>query len=75
MRLFKNIIGDVAPVKAIHGRSKDAIQRRQCCKAENFVDETLPHVLGQCPLGALIQNHRRSIIRTLIANESRKNQW
>lgn len=74
MRLFKNIIGDVAPVRAIHGRSKDAIQSRQCSKAENSFVETLPHVLGQCTFGALIRNHRRSIIRTLIVNESRKNQ-
>jgi hypothetical protein len=70
---YLKMVADVAPVRGVHGRSKDGIRCRHCSTTENFVVETLPHVLGQCPFGALLRNQRHHRIRTLIANEFRKN--
>jgi hypothetical protein len=43
------MIGDVAPVRSNPGRSKDGTQCRRCSSAENYVYESLPHILGFCP--------------------------
>ena len=65
------IIGDVAPVRAIPGRSKDGTQCRHCSCTEKFDRETLPHVLGFCPFGELLRNHRHHLVRTTIADALR----
>lgn len=66
------MVGDLAPVRAIPGRYMDGIQCRRCSTAENVVVEIFPHVLGQCPFGAVIRNHRHGRIRALIVNAYRK---
>lgn len=66
------IIGDVAPVRVLPGRSKDGTQCRHCSDAENFSPETLPHVLGFCPFGELLRNHRHHSVRSLIAEALRE---
>lgn len=40
------MVNDVAPVRRIHGRSKDGIQCRCWCTADNFAVKTLQHALG-----------------------------
>lgn len=49
---YLKIVNDLAPVRAIYGRSKDGIQ--WCSTAGNFVVEILPHVMSV--RGSLIQN-------------------
>lgn len=65
------MIGDVAPVRALPGRSKDGTRCRHCSDTENYVPETLPHVLGFCPFGELLRNNRHHNVRSLIANALR----
>lgn len=69
---YLKMIGDVAPVRGIKGRSKDGNRCRHCSTNENFSFESLPHVLGQCSFGSLIRIERHNRIRTIIANEFRK---
>lgn len=69
------MIGDVAPVRAIPGRSKDGTQCRHCSTAENFITETLPHVLGSCPFGELLRNQRHHIIRKMVADALRERDF
>jgi hypothetical protein len=71
---YLKMVGDVAPVRGIKGRSKDGIRCRHCSTNENFIIETLPHVLGQCSYGSLLRNDRHHRIRTIIADEFRKNK-
>ena len=54
--------GNVAPVRAIHGRSLDGTRCRHCSEKE-----TLAHVLGFCPFGELLRNNRHHRIRSKIA--------
>jgi hypothetical protein len=54
---------NVTSVRAIPGRSLDGNQCRHCCAEK----ETLAHVLGSCPRGGLIRNHRHNTIRQLLA--------
>ena len=69
---FLKIFNNVAPVRSLHGRSKDGVQCRRCSGTENFVVETLPHVLGQCPYNSLLRNTRHHTIRKMIADQFRK---
>ena len=50
------MVGDVAPVRGIPGRSKDGHRYRSCSTAEHYVFECLSHVLGQCPFGEMPRN-------------------
>ena len=62
-----------APVRGLHGRSKDGPAcRAPGCAAER---ETLAHVLGLCPKGDLLRNTRHHKCRTMIADEFRKKEW
>lgn len=70
---YLKMVGDLAPVRSIPGRYMDGIQGRRCSTAENVVVETLPYVLGQCPFGSVIRNHRHGSIRALIVSAYRKN--
>jgi Reverse transcriptase (RNA-dependent DNA polymerase) len=56
------MIGNVAPVRSIHGTTLDARRCRHCSETE-----TLAHVLGKCPHGELLRNTRHHRIRSLIA--------
>jgi hypothetical protein len=58
-----------APVRALHGRSKDGSGCRAPACSER---ETLGHVLGVCPKGELLRNARHHRIRSLIADELRE---
>ena len=49
LNYYYKMVCDVAPVRSIPGRSKNGVQCRRCSTSENFIIETLPHVLGQCP--------------------------
>ena len=61
------MIGMVAPVRSLPGRSTSTTHCRHC--REN---ETLPHVLGSCPQGALLRVKRRNVIRSILTNELRR---
>ena len=54
--------GNLAPVRALHGRSQDNTRCRHCNEPE-----TLPHVLGFCHYGELLRNNRHHLIRSTIA--------
>lgn len=71
---YLKMVGDVASVRGIKGWFKDGICCRHCSINENFIIETLPYVLGQCPFGSLLCNDRHYRIRTvIICDEFRKN--
>jgi len=61
------MIFNVAPVRSVPGRSLDGNRCRHCSETE-----TLSHVLGNCPHGALQRTARHNHIRKLIAAEFRK---
>lgn len=62
-------------IRWVHEKSKDDIWCfRGCFTAENFGMEILPHGDGQCPIWALLGNHRYHRIRTIIADKFRKNK-
>ena len=61
--------GQVAPVRANHGRGQDN-HCRFCGEIE-----TLGHVLGFCDRGNLLRNTRHNTVRTLIADEFRRLKW
>jgi len=67
-RDYLKMVGDVAPVRGTKGRSRDGNRCRHCSTNENYVFESLPHVLGQCSFGSLLRNERHNRIRTIIAN-------
>jgi hypothetical protein len=71
-KYYLKMINDVASVRSLHGRSKDGHQCRHCSDTENYVSETLAHVLGQCPFSDLLRNTRHHSIRKIIADEFRK---
>jgi len=62
------MIGNVAPVRGIPGRSKAKYQCRHC----STETETIAHVLGSCPHGSLLRNTRHHTIRSIIAKELQK---
>lgn len=61
------MIGAVAPVRVLPGRSRDGTRCRHCSTTENYVAETLPHVLGSCPFGEKLRNTRHNSIRNFVA--------
>ena len=62
-----------APVRSLHGRSKDGPAcRAPGCAAER---ETLSHVLGSCPKGDLLRNTRHHKYRTMVADDFRLKGW
>jgi len=61
------MIANVAPVRAIPGRSLDGSRCRHCNETE-----TLPHVLGYSAHGALMRNSRHNVIRKMIADTARQ---
>ncbi|KAL1446364.1 hypothetical protein WDU94_005663, partial [Cyamophila willieti] len=64
---------NTAAVRAIPGRSQDGNQCRRCPGIEtNKPIETLAHVLGACPFGHLTRINRHNAVRSLIANELKK---
>ncbi|KAG5862564.1 hypothetical protein JTB14_030433 [Gonioctena quinquepunctata] len=60
---------DVAPVRAIPGRS---INGRHCRSPDCNEIETSAHVRGYCRKGSSLRNARHHRVRTLIADELRK---
>lgn len=64
------MIGQIAAVRGVPGRSKDGHQCRFC--TESYVFESLSHVLGSCPRGSLLRTKRHNLVRTAIAEELRK---
>ena len=66
------MIGNVVPVKSIPGRSLGSHR----CRIEGCTDyETLAHVLGKCQWGELMRNNRHHRVRSIIAEEFRKQGW
>lgn len=61
------MIGNVAPTRAIPGRSSGNSRCRHCDEIE-----TLSHVLGFCHHGLLIRNSRHHHVRSAIANSFRQ---
>ena len=57
------MVGGVAPVRAVPGRSRDTNRCRRCL---NEI-ETLAHVLGSCPHGENLRNIRHHTIRSILA--------
>lgn len=64
---YLKMVGDVAPVRATHGRSKDGNRCRHCPTTETYISESMPHVLGVCPFGELLRNKRHHTIRSILA--------
>ncbi|KAJ4445181.1 hypothetical protein ANN_06982 [Periplaneta americana] len=60
------MIAMVAPVRSPPGRSTGTTHFRHCSEYE-----TLPHVLGSCPQGAVLRIKRHNIIRSMIADALR----
>jgi len=58
---------NVAPVKAVPGRSQDGSHCRRC--RSEF--ESLAHVLGVCPFNEVLRNSRHHKIRKIIADSLR----
>lgn len=58
---------NVAPVRAVPGRSLDGNRCRRCSEPE-----TLPHVLGSCAFGEALRNTRHHNIRSSIAQSLRE---
>ncbi|KAJ4446485.1 hypothetical protein ANN_13181 [Periplaneta americana] len=56
------MVGNVAAVRAVSGRSQD----NRCRHCHNEV-ETLAHVLGSCPHGEALRNARHHQVRSIIA--------
>ncbi|KAJ4444551.1 hypothetical protein ANN_06346 [Periplaneta americana] len=56
------MVGNVAAVRAVPGRSQD----NRCRHCHNEV-ETLAHVLGSCPHGEAMRNARHHQVRSIIA--------
>jgi len=63
---------NVAAVKGNSRRGRDQDRRCRHCGTEN---ESLRHVLGFCPHEKLLINARHNKIRTMIAEEMKKNGW
>lgn len=65
------MIGQVAPVRSLPGRSQDGSLCRHGCKEA----ETLGHILGVCPKSQLLRNNRHHVIRSKIANALKQKGW
>src|SRR5436190_6957133 len=64
------MVANVVPVRSVPGRSQDGTRCRHCSEPE-----TLAHVLGSCPYGALLRNSRHHSVRTIIATALRNKGW
>lgn len=64
--------GDVAAVRALHGRSQDG---HRCRNTFCYEIETLAHVLGFCAKGELLRIQRHNDVRTAIADAFREEGW
>ena len=64
------MVACVVPVRSVPGRSQDGTLCRHCREPE-----TLSHVLGSCPHGALLRNTRHHAVRSAIAEELKKKGW
>jgi hypothetical protein len=60
------MVACVVPVRSVPGRSQDGTLCRHCREPE-----TLSHVLGSCPHGALLRNTRHHAVRSAIAEAIR----
>ncbi|KAI5753643.1 hypothetical protein M8J77_002061 [Diaphorina citri] len=61
-------------IRGIPGRSHDGVKCRRCPQnIENKPTESLAHVLGNCQYGQLLRINRHNSIRSIIADELRKN--
>ena len=65
-----NLQGNLAHVRALHGRSQYNSRCRHCNERE-----TLPHVLGFCHYGELLPNNRHHLMRTKIAADVKMNNY
>ncbi|KAJ4432415.1 hypothetical protein ANN_21034 [Periplaneta americana] len=68
--------GNVAPVRAVSGRTQDNSHCRRC----HCEDKTLAHVLGSCPFGKTLRNSRHHKIRihtcgVTVSVSSRETRW
>ena len=66
-QLMYIISANVCPVRSLPGRSQDDSLWRHCRREY----ETLAHVLGACPYGEVLRNHRHHTIRHMIATSMR----
>ena len=57
------MVGYVAPVRAVPGRSRDGTRYRRCLSEI----ETLPHILGFCPYSEDLRNIRHHAVRSMLA--------
>ncbi|KAJ4447060.1 hypothetical protein ANN_09049 [Periplaneta americana] len=57
------MVGYVAPVRAVPGRSRDGTRCRRCLSEI----ETLPHILGFCPYSEVLRNIRHHAVRSMLA--------
>ncbi|KAJ4434317.1 hypothetical protein ANN_22873 [Periplaneta americana] len=57
------MVGYVAPVRAVPGRSRDGTRCRRCLSEI----ETLPHILGFCPYSEALRNIRHHAVRSMLA--------
>ena len=71
-KYYLKMINDVASVRSLNGRSKNGHQCRHCSDTEIYVYETLAHVLGKCPFSDLVRKTRHHAIRTIIADQFRR---
>ncbi|KAJ4429710.1 hypothetical protein ANN_21914 [Periplaneta americana] len=63
--------GNVAPVRAVSGRTQDNNHCRRC----HSEVETLAHVLSSCPFGETLRNSRHHKIRSVIATSLKSNGY
>ncbi|KAJ4450983.1 hypothetical protein ANN_02418 [Periplaneta americana] len=57
------MVGYVAPVRAVPGRSRDGTRCRRCLSEI----QTLPHILGFCPYSEALRNIRHHAVRSILA--------
>ncbi|KAJ4450496.1 hypothetical protein ANN_01923 [Periplaneta americana] len=57
------MVGYVAPVRAVPGRSRDGTRCRRCLSEI----ETLPHILGFCPYSEALRNIRHHAVCSMLA--------
>ncbi|KAJ4426738.1 hypothetical protein ANN_26537 [Periplaneta americana] len=57
------MVGYVAPVRAVPGRSRDGTRCRRCLSEI----ETLPHILGFCPYSEALRKIRHHAVRSMLA--------
>ncbi|KAJ4426707.1 hypothetical protein ANN_26505 [Periplaneta americana] len=63
------MVGYVAPVRAVPGRSRDGTRYRRCLSET----ETLPHILGFCPYSEVLRNIRHHAVCSMLAEALKDN--